>query len=59
MTEVKSPTTPTERELELLMWKSLVDEGGSMTVPYVEDKPERRVRYIRHQKWWEVVADGQ
>jgi len=51
--------TPTERELELLMWKSLVDEGGSMTVPYVEDKPQRSVRYIRWPDYWEVVAYGQ
>jgi hypothetical protein len=51
-------TEPTEREIELLLWKSLVDEGGSMTVPYVSDLPERRVRFIRHKHYWEAVADG-
>jgi len=54
----RTETTLTNRQIELLIWKTLVDEGGAMTVPYVEDKPERRVRYIRHQHYVECVAEG-
>jgi hypothetical protein len=46
------------RQLELLLWKAVTDEGGAATIPYVEDKPERQLRFVHHSRFVEVIAEG-